>query len=190
VYVPAGASDEPDPGGTEANACQTHNRHVPEPDRLTDAGKELQPILPALKEWGDRHCNPGAEPVVFQHTPHRLRRLPSAPPRRRSDRDRRHPPRPSNHVTLYRHGPGLFGQFQEEEHLGQDHRLDLCRVDAFVGGVDAGLGGVFGAPEDELGVRGHPLQGRMLYTSRARWVRSAWSRRRMPSSSRGLAVTK
>jgi DNA-binding HxlR family transcriptional regulator len=35
---------------------------------LTDAGKQLQPILLALKEWGDRHCNPGAEPIVFQHT--------------------------------------------------------------------------------------------------------------------------
>jgi hypothetical protein len=35
---------------------------------LTQAGRELQPILLALKEWGDRHCNPGAEPVVFQHT--------------------------------------------------------------------------------------------------------------------------
>jgi DNA-binding HxlR family transcriptional regulator len=35
---------------------------------LTDAGRELQPILLALKEWGDRHCNPGAEPIVFQHT--------------------------------------------------------------------------------------------------------------------------
>jgi DNA-binding HxlR family transcriptional regulator len=34
---------------------------------LTDAGRELQPILLALKEWGDRHCNPGAAPVVFQH---------------------------------------------------------------------------------------------------------------------------
>ena len=68
MYVPAGASDEPDPGGTEANACQTHNRHLPEPDRLTEAGKELQPILLAFKEWDDRHCNPGAEPVVFQHT--------------------------------------------------------------------------------------------------------------------------
>ena len=48
---------------------------------LTEAGRELQPILLALKEWGDRHCNPGAEPVVFQHTcgadftPDRLRRL-------------------------------------------------------------------------------------------------------------------
>jgi len=35
---------------------------------LTEAGRELQPILLALKEWGDRFINPGAEPVVFQHT--------------------------------------------------------------------------------------------------------------------------
>jgi DNA-binding HxlR family transcriptional regulator len=34
---------------------------------LTDAGRELQPILLALKEWGDRHCNPGAAPIVFEH---------------------------------------------------------------------------------------------------------------------------
>ena len=34
---------------------------------LTDAGNELHFILLALQEWGDRHCNPGAEPVVFQH---------------------------------------------------------------------------------------------------------------------------
>jgi DNA-binding HxlR family transcriptional regulator len=36
---------------------------------LTQAGMELQPILLALKECGDRHCNPGAEPIVFRHTP-------------------------------------------------------------------------------------------------------------------------
>jgi len=35
---------------------------------LTDAGRALQPILMALKEWGDRHVNPGAEPVIFTHT--------------------------------------------------------------------------------------------------------------------------
>jgi DNA-binding HxlR family transcriptional regulator len=35
---------------------------------LTEAGNELHPILLSLKEWGDRHCNPGAEPVVFRHT--------------------------------------------------------------------------------------------------------------------------
>ena len=35
---------------------------------LTAAGSELHPILLALKEWGDRNCNPGSEPIVFQHT--------------------------------------------------------------------------------------------------------------------------
>ena len=35
---------------------------------LTEAGRELQPILLALKERGDRFINPGAEPVVFHHT--------------------------------------------------------------------------------------------------------------------------
>jgi hypothetical protein len=33
-----------------------------------EAGGELRPILLALKEWGDRHINPGAEPIVFRHT--------------------------------------------------------------------------------------------------------------------------
>ena len=35
---------------------------------LTDAGGALRPIVLALKEWGDRQLNPGAEPVVFEHT--------------------------------------------------------------------------------------------------------------------------
>jgi DNA-binding HxlR family transcriptional regulator len=35
---------------------------------LTPSGNELHPILLALKEWGDRNCNPGAEPVIFRHT--------------------------------------------------------------------------------------------------------------------------
>lgn len=34
---------------------------------LTDAGRDLEPILLALKEWGDQHCNPGSEPVIFRH---------------------------------------------------------------------------------------------------------------------------
>jgi DNA-binding HxlR family transcriptional regulator len=34
---------------------------------LTEAGLELRPIVLALKEWGDRRCEPGKEPVVFQH---------------------------------------------------------------------------------------------------------------------------
>jgi DNA-binding HxlR family transcriptional regulator len=35
---------------------------------LTEAGNELHLVLHALKEWGDRHCNPGTEPIVFGHT--------------------------------------------------------------------------------------------------------------------------
>ena len=35
---------------------------------LTEAGERLRPIVLALKEWGDRQLNPGAEPVVFEHT--------------------------------------------------------------------------------------------------------------------------
>ena len=35
---------------------------------LTEAGNELHLVLHALKEWGDRHCNPGNEPIVFGHT--------------------------------------------------------------------------------------------------------------------------
>jgi DNA-binding HxlR family transcriptional regulator len=35
---------------------------------LTEAGSELHPVLLQLKEWGDRHINPGAEPVIFEHT--------------------------------------------------------------------------------------------------------------------------
>jgi hypothetical protein len=34
---------------------------------VTEAGNELHLVLHALKEWGDRHCNPGAEPIVFAH---------------------------------------------------------------------------------------------------------------------------
>jgi len=35
---------------------------------LTEMGGELRPIVLALKEWGDKHMNPGAEPVVFEHS--------------------------------------------------------------------------------------------------------------------------
>ena len=35
---------------------------------LTEAGEELHPVLLQLKEWGDRHVNPGSEPVLFEHT--------------------------------------------------------------------------------------------------------------------------
>jgi hypothetical protein len=74
---------------------------------LTDAGRELQPILLALKEWGDHHCNPGAEPVVFQHTCgadfHPLTVCAACRgPLRDGDLTvtRGHPPRPGDHVTL------------------------------------------------------------------------------------------
>jgi HxlR-like helix-turn-helix len=50
----------------------TRRRYAEHPPRyeylLTDAGKEHQPMLLALKEWDDRHCNPGAEPIIFRHT--------------------------------------------------------------------------------------------------------------------------
>jgi DNA-binding HxlR family transcriptional regulator len=46
-----------------------YSKHPPRYEYLlTEAGMELQPILLALKEWGDRHINPGAEPIIFQHT--------------------------------------------------------------------------------------------------------------------------
>jgi DNA-binding HxlR family transcriptional regulator len=35
---------------------------------LTEPGERLRPIVLALKEWGDQQLNPGAEPVVFEHT--------------------------------------------------------------------------------------------------------------------------
>jgi DNA-binding HxlR family transcriptional regulator len=34
---------------------------------LTRAGEELNPVLLQLKEWGDRHIHPGAEPLIFEH---------------------------------------------------------------------------------------------------------------------------
>jgi DNA-binding HxlR family transcriptional regulator len=34
---------------------------------VTEAGNELHLVLHALKEWGDRYINPGAEPVIFSH---------------------------------------------------------------------------------------------------------------------------
>jgi DNA-binding HxlR family transcriptional regulator len=35
---------------------------------LTEAGRQLRPIVLALKEWGDQRCGPGKEPVVFRHS--------------------------------------------------------------------------------------------------------------------------
>jgi DNA-binding HxlR family transcriptional regulator len=46
-----------------------YSEHPPRHEYLlTNAGRDLQPILVALKEWGDRYVNAGAEPVIFQHT--------------------------------------------------------------------------------------------------------------------------
>jgi DNA-binding HxlR family transcriptional regulator len=36
--------------------------------RLTEAGKQLQPVLLALKQWGDDHVMDEPLPVVFEHT--------------------------------------------------------------------------------------------------------------------------
>jgi hypothetical protein len=36
--------------------------------RLTDAGRELMPVLIAFMQWGDRHrSGPGGPPAVAQH---------------------------------------------------------------------------------------------------------------------------
>jgi DNA-binding HxlR family transcriptional regulator len=46
-----------------------YSQHPPRHEYLlTEAGNKLHPILLQLKEWGDRHINPGAEPVIFEHT--------------------------------------------------------------------------------------------------------------------------
>jgi DNA-binding HxlR family transcriptional regulator len=56
----------------EAAGIVERRRYSEHPPRheyhLTPAGHELHPILLQLKEWGDRHVNPGAEPVIFTHT--------------------------------------------------------------------------------------------------------------------------
>lgn len=55
----------------EAGVIERH-RYSERPPRheyvLTQSGRDVQPILLALKEWGDRHLNPGAEPIVFEHS--------------------------------------------------------------------------------------------------------------------------
>jgi DNA-binding HxlR family transcriptional regulator len=46
-----------------------YSEHPPRSEyHLTEVGKDLRPIVLALKEWGDKHLNTGAEPVVFEHT--------------------------------------------------------------------------------------------------------------------------
>ena len=46
-----------------------YSEHPPRHEHhLTDAGRQLRPIVLALKEWGDQQCAPGTEPVVFRHS--------------------------------------------------------------------------------------------------------------------------
>src|SRR3954453_8343571 len=46
-----------------------YSEHPPRYEyHLTDAGAQLRPIVLALKEWGDQQLNPGAAPVIFEHT--------------------------------------------------------------------------------------------------------------------------
>lgn len=35
--------------------------------RLTEAGRDLSPVLVSLMQWGDRYHNEGCEPVVLSH---------------------------------------------------------------------------------------------------------------------------
>lgn len=46
-----------------------YSEHPPRYEyHLTEAGERLRPIVLALKEWGDCELNPGAEPVIFEHS--------------------------------------------------------------------------------------------------------------------------
>jgi DNA-binding HxlR family transcriptional regulator len=35
--------------------------------RLTDAGRDLWPVIASLRRWGDRHAAPNGPPIVFIH---------------------------------------------------------------------------------------------------------------------------
>src|SRR3954465_14607254 len=46
-----------------------YSEHPPRSEHhLTEAGLRLRPIVLALKEWGDQQLNPGAAPVIFEHS--------------------------------------------------------------------------------------------------------------------------
>jgi len=50
-------------------ARRRYNEHPPRDEYLlTDAGRELAPLLLALKQWGDLHCRDGEQTAVFTHT--------------------------------------------------------------------------------------------------------------------------
>jgi DNA-binding HxlR family transcriptional regulator len=45
-----------------------YSEHPPRFDyRLTDKGRDLWPVLTAMRQWGDRHAAPGGPPVEIVH---------------------------------------------------------------------------------------------------------------------------
>ena len=88
-----------------------YSDHPPRHEYLvTEAGNELHLVLHALKEWGDRHCNPGREPVVFSHvcgadpSAHRLRGVSRATATSPSRAVRTRPKRGSRSPSLAERG--------------------------------------------------------------------------------------
>jgi DNA-binding HxlR family transcriptional regulator len=47
---------------TRSGADGVHAEYV-----LTQKGRELQPVILALTEWGDRWANPEGQPMTFEH---------------------------------------------------------------------------------------------------------------------------
>jgi len=47
---------------TQPSAGGAHVEYV-----LTEKGRQLQPVIIALTEWGDRWANPDGRPVTFEH---------------------------------------------------------------------------------------------------------------------------
>ena len=46
-----------------------YSEHPPRYDyRLTDRGRDLWPVLTAMRQWGDRYAAPGGPPVRVVHT--------------------------------------------------------------------------------------------------------------------------
>ena len=46
-----------------------YSEHPPRVDyRLTDKGRDLWPVLTAMRQWGDAHAAPGGPPVEVTHT--------------------------------------------------------------------------------------------------------------------------
>jgi DNA-binding HxlR family transcriptional regulator len=45
-----------------------YSEHPPRDDyRLTDKGRDLWPVLTAMRQWGDRHAAPSGPPVQIRH---------------------------------------------------------------------------------------------------------------------------